>query len=59
VKDAVAEWYDTKTADQNADSSCWKMTAGGGRFQIGQWPSGDIATMRDVARDVCNSFQNT
>jgi hypothetical protein len=59
IKDAVAEWYDTTAPDQNFDSSCWKMTARGGRFQMGRWPSGDIMTMRDKANDVCNSFQNT
>jgi hypothetical protein len=53
VKDSVAEWFDTTTADPSTDSSgCWRMWRGGLRFLAGGWPAGDVNDR--TPGDVCN-----
>jgi hypothetical protein len=55
VKDQMAEWWDSQAKDSNSNNpGCWRGAEDGTRYLAGQWPSGDVLTMKDPARNPCN-----
>jgi len=61
VKDAIAQWWDPTAAGANAGSSptmkglqgCYRVGNDGQRFLPGDWPAGDILTMKAPGQ-ICN-----
>jgi hypothetical protein len=54
VKDAIEEWWDPGgEARPDSTPGCWRMTRGGQRFVIGDWPRAD--EVFDNPADPCNS----
>jgi len=47
VKDAAAIWYDSSAiSSYSSTPGCWREANGGARYQAGQWPAGDVMTMK-------------
>ena len=57
VHDSIAMWWDSqKTSTFSGQPGCWRVPLAGKRFLVGTWPKGDIATLKDTARDPCNGY---
>jgi hypothetical protein len=58
VKDSIVEWYDpTATGYGTTNLGCWKTTLGARRFLVGQYPPGDLLTMKQP-HDQCNNYDS-
>ena len=56
VKDAVAMWWDANAVPPNTtDRGCWRMTAGGKRYLVGQFPEKEASATKS-GNDPCNGY---
>jgi hypothetical protein len=56
IKDGSAQWWDPNTAPPGSSApGCWRASDRGLRFLTGQWPGGDVLSLK-TSSDPCSDF---